>query len=457
MRIAFVSEHASPLATVGGVDSGGQNVHVAELARALGAQGHQVTVYTRRDGTSLRDRVRMCRGVTVEHVPAGPPAALPKDRLLPYMSRFGRYLAARWLREPPDVVHAHFWMSGLAALAGARGHGLPVVQTFHSLGVVKRRHQGARDASPESRIRMEVAIARDVAAVLATSSDEERELARLGVPAHGITVVPCGVDVSMFRPDGPAARRGPAPRVLAASRLVKRKGLDTVVRAMPGVPGAELVIAGGPPAGRLRGDPEYRRLSRLAAELGVGDRVSFHGRVGHHDMPALIRSADLGGQRPLVRAVRHGAAGGDGLRRAHGGLRCRRSHRHRAGRRHRHARPAPRPGRPGPRRVRTAGPRGPVPLRDRRRARPGPVLLAADRPGDGLGLRASPPPWRRGARSGGPRRPAHRPAQDRPANRCGPIVSRMTGLPTKDQPDDRPAYEAGPLTKPARLRGKCHE
>jgi glycosyltransferase involved in cell wall biosynthesis len=293
VKIAFVSEHASPLAAVGGTDSGGQNVHVAELARAMGARGHEVTVYTRRDGRSLRSRVRLCRGVTVEHVPAGPAREVPKDKLLPYMTAFGRYLADRWQREPPDIVHAHFWMSGLAALAGARDLGLPVVQTFHALGVVKRRHQGAEDTSPEARIRLEVAIARDVATVLATCSDEAFELARLGVPRQHISVIPCGVDTAAFCPDGPAARRGPAPRLLAAGRLVKRKGLETVVRALAQVPRAELVVAGGPAAARLRGDPEYRRIFRLAADLGLAGRVSFRGRVGRGDMPALMRSADL--------------------------------------------------------------------------------------------------------------------------------------------------------------------
>ena len=293
MRIAFVSEHASPLAAVGGTDAGGQNVHVAELSRALGARGHQVTVYTRRDATGMRDRVRMCRGVTVEHVPAGPPAALPKDRLLPYMSSFGQYLAARWVREPPDVVHAHFWMSGLAALTAARYQRLPVVQTFHALGAVKRRYQGAEDTSPAARIQLEVAIARDVATVLAASSGEASELARLGVPGQQISVIPCGVDIGAFTPGGPVARRGAAPRLLAATRLVKRKGLDTVIQALAGIPGAELVVAGGPPASRLRGDPEYRRLMRLAAQAGVADRVSFRGRVCRQEMPALIRSADL--------------------------------------------------------------------------------------------------------------------------------------------------------------------
>jgi glycosyltransferase involved in cell wall biosynthesis len=293
MKIAFVSEHASPLAAVGGADSGGQNVYVAELARTLGARGHQVTVYTRRDSTAQRDRVRMCRGVTVEHVRAGPPKPLPKDKLLPYMAPFGRYLAERWHYDPPDVVHGHFWMSGLAALGGTRGTGVPVVQTFHALGVVKRRHQGAEDTSPGSRVRLEVSIAGGVAKVLATASDEVFELVRLGVPGSRITVIPCGVDVGAFRPDGPVARRGKMPRLLAAGRLVKRKDLETILRALADVPGAELVIAGGPPAGRLRGDAEYRRLSRLAAELGISDRVSFRGRVTRADMPALMRSADL--------------------------------------------------------------------------------------------------------------------------------------------------------------------
>jgi D-inositol-3-phosphate glycosyltransferase len=119
------------------------------------------------------------------------------------------------------------------------------------------------------------------------------QLARLGVTAHRISVIACGVNVSAFRPDGPSIRRGATPRVLAAGRLVKRKGFDTIVQALPDVPGAELVIAGGPPAGRLRGDGEYRRLSRLAAEVGVAGRVSFRGRVGRPDMPALMRSADL--------------------------------------------------------------------------------------------------------------------------------------------------------------------
>src|SRR6266540_2278655 len=116
-RIAMVSEHASPLAMLGGVDAGGQNIHVAELAGALARRGHAVRVYTRRDDPDIAPVVPFGPGVDVEHVPAGPPTPLPKDELLPYMGEFGRYLAARWEADfTPAVVHAHFWMSGLAAL-----------------------------------------------------------------------------------------------------------------------------------------------------------------------------------------------------------------------------------------------------------------------------------------------------------------------------------------------------
>src|SRR6201999_3177345 len=106
---------ASPLAAVGGVDAGGQNVHVESLARALARAGHDVTVYTRRDAPDLPARVTMTSGVVVEQLDAGPAAPLPKDELLPLVGELGAALAARLAERPPDLVHAHFWMSGLAA------------------------------------------------------------------------------------------------------------------------------------------------------------------------------------------------------------------------------------------------------------------------------------------------------------------------------------------------------
>jgi D-inositol-3-phosphate glycosyltransferase len=289
----MVSEHASPLAVLGGADAGGQNVHVAALSAALARRGAEVVVFTRRDDPDLPARVVAAPGVTVEHVDAGPAAPVPKDELLPYVGEFAARLRRSFRVDPPDAVHAHFWMSGRAALAAGRPLGLPVVQTFHALGVVKRRHQGTRDTSPPSRLRMEATLAREADRIVATCSDEVFELVRIGADVRRITVVPCGVDLSLFRPDGPALPRPPGHRLLVVSRLVERKGIGDVVAALARLPGTELVVAGGPPADELAGDPEARRLTALAERLGVAGRVRLLGRVGRGDLPALYRSADL--------------------------------------------------------------------------------------------------------------------------------------------------------------------
>src|SRR5690242_4726822 len=290
----MISEHASPLAALGGADAGGQNVHVAALAAALARRGHEVTVFTRRDCPTTPDVVPLAPGVTVEHVPAGPFRPLPKDDLLRYMPAFADWLAARWREQPPDVAHAHFWMSGLAALWAAR-RPVPVVETFHALGRVKRRWQAEADTSPPERPGAEATIVRRAAAVIATCTDEVSELAAYGARPETMYVVPCGVDGDCFRPEpdtGASAPSSPA-RVLSLGRLVPRKGNDTVIAALAGVPGAELVIAGGPDPGQLQGDPEVARLSRVAEACGVADRVRFTGRVPHEHVPALLRSADI--------------------------------------------------------------------------------------------------------------------------------------------------------------------
>jgi D-inositol-3-phosphate glycosyltransferase len=294
MKVAMVSEHASPLAVLGGADAGGQNVHVAALSAALARRGAEVVVHTRRDDPDLPARVEAAPGVTVEHVDAGPAEPIPKDDLLPHMDEFAGLLRRSFRADPPDVVHAHFWMSGRAALAAARPLGIPVVQTFHALGVVKRRHQGAKDTSPPTRLREEATVAREADRIVATCSDEVFELVRLGADLRRVAVVPCGVDLELFQPEGPAEPRPSGrARLLVVSRLVERKGIGDVVAAMARLPEAELVVAGGPPAAELTGDPEARRLTALAERLGVAGRVRLLGRVGRADLPALYRSADL--------------------------------------------------------------------------------------------------------------------------------------------------------------------
>jgi D-inositol-3-phosphate glycosyltransferase len=293
MRIAMISEHASPLATLGGVDAGGQNVHVAELSAAMSRRGHEVLVYTRRDDPDLPDRVRAPAGYTVVHVPAGPPTILPKDFLLEHMGEFGEFLADQWLTERPDVAHAHFWMSGIATRSATRMRQVPMAQTFHALGVVKRRHQGQQDTSPPERLQLEERLARETDWVAATCTDEVFELVRLGRPRSRTAVIPCGVDLHHFTPDGPRWPRTKRRRVVAVGRMVPRKGFETLIEAMPSVPGAELLIVGGPAASGLADDPEAARLAGLVKDLGVEDRVRLCGSVSRSEMPAVLRSADV--------------------------------------------------------------------------------------------------------------------------------------------------------------------
>lgn len=306
MRVALISEHASPAAILGAADAGGQNVHVAELSAALARLGHDVRVYTRREQAAAPDEAEYALGVTVVHVPVGPVRPLAKDELLPYMRQFGCWLADEWRsrRWRPDVVHAHFWMSGLAALVatglvGADPARVPVVLTFHALGSEKLRHQRDADTSPRQRIGLERMLGNRVDRVIAQCRHEVTELIRLGVPRAAIRVVPSGVDTEMFAPAVPGATvDAPRPRVLSVGRLVPRKGFDQLVGALPWVPDAELVIAGGPPAERLDDDPEAARLSRLAADLGVADRLRLLGSVPRPEMPGWYRSSAVVGCTP---------------------------------------------------------------------------------------------------------------------------------------------------------------
>lgn len=284
MKIAMVSANASPLAAQSGAN-GGQDVQVAELARELGGQGHHVTVYTHKNNPELRDRVRLAPGVHVEHLEAGPTRPLPEQELAAHTPEFGRRLADRLARSRPDVIHAHSWLSGLTTVAATReanadGDAIPVVQSFYGL---------ARRSGP--RRRLETALARTAAAVVTGGASDADALIVAGVPRTAIRVIPAGVDIDRFTPEGPAYARSEAPRLLAPN--FSTQGVATATAALAWIPGAEFVVAGGPPREELEDDPEVHRLRNLAKQAGVTDRVTFLGRVVRKDLPRLLRSADL--------------------------------------------------------------------------------------------------------------------------------------------------------------------
>jgi D-inositol-3-phosphate glycosyltransferase len=293
MKIALVAHHTS-LPDAPGAAPGHEHARLGELSRRLADNGHRVTVYTQRSA-SVPPGPRLADDVRVEQLgQAGKRHAAGDERdLLARVPTFSAALSGRLSHDRPDVVHAVRWTSGLAALAAARGLGIPVVQSFQSLGIAERRAHVIPLTAGTERIRLEPAIGRSVTAVLAGSTGEETDLTRLGVPRRAIRVVPDGVDLAEFTPEGPVADRGGRPRLVTVTDLRPEDGLDTLLRALAQVPGAELIVAGGPGRGAPRGHPEHVRLSALARSLAVGDRVRFTGRIQPGALPPLLRSADL--------------------------------------------------------------------------------------------------------------------------------------------------------------------
>ncbi|MEX3958700.1 glycosyltransferase family 4 protein [Trinickia sp. EG282A] len=307
MKIALVSEHASPLAVAGGVDSGGQNIYVANIARQLRRAGHQVDVFTRRD-RALLPAISDMDGVRVVHVPAGPPMQMPKEALLPYMPEFADFLLGFCRRERRryDVMHANFFMSGLAALKAKETLGIPLVMTFHALGKVRRIHQGADDGFPDERFSIEERLVREADAIIAECPQDELDLREHYAPdPNRIRIVPCGFDTSEFSPadraDCRAALGWPRDRftVLQLGRIVPRKGIDNVVRALAvlrtrmGIDAHLYVVGGNADIPNEIATPEIARLRGVAAGCGADAHVTFVGRRGRAQLRNYYGAADV--------------------------------------------------------------------------------------------------------------------------------------------------------------------
>lgn len=280
-KIDMVSANADPYHPHGPVD--GQCAFVSGLAAALAAAGHDVTVWTRRDGPERRAPLPTGAGVAVRQVDAGPARALAAQELLTHLPTFAEALRAAWEREPPQVVHAHSGASALATLGAVQGSAVPVVQTFHGMLSGGSAGGGALARSSADR-----RVAKVVDAVVATASDEVDALLATGIPRARIAVVPPGVDTVAITPDGPAEPRGDRARVVAAGGLSRGCGMDEAIVAIGRVPQAELVVVGG----RDQRDPDIGRLRALAAAAGVGQRVRFTGPVASSGRRAVLRSAD---------------------------------------------------------------------------------------------------------------------------------------------------------------------
>lgn len=291
MKIAMISLRDNPLTALHDPDAVGQRAYVARLSGELHRLGHRLTIYTRQADARLARRMRVEHGLEVVHVPAGPARKLSPDEVATHIGEFARFLNAQWVADAPDVVHAHHWTSGLAAVLGVRHTGIPVLHSCHGLV--------GGDSGEIERL-----VCRGVAGVAATSGHEADELARLGVRRSRVSIVPRGVDTRAFTPDGPATVRTGRLRLLVAGDLTPHAGVDDLITALAVVSGTELVVAGGPARHSLPGNAEHERLRALAARHALTDRVGFLGHVPHSRMPALIRSADV-----VVCPRRHSSSG----------------------------------------------------------------------------------------------------------------------------------------------------
>ena len=293
MKIALVAQHSTLVPGNSDKTTAADDARLVEMSTSLAGQGHQVTVYARRNSKAQPERAKLAAGVSVEYV--GPADSGADDsQLLKQIGAFSQPLHDRWSKDCPDVVHALRWTSGLAALSAARDLQVPVVQSFDQLGVTERRHGMIPVGAGTERIRLEPAIGRTVSAVVAGSSDEESDLTRLGIPRRSIRVVPCGIDTDEFTPEGPTHERNDRHRLVTIADLAtEQDALNTLLRALSKIPGAELIVAGGPPRDGLRSDLSYRRLAKLTDSLNLAGRVFFAGRVGRTALPSLLRSADL--------------------------------------------------------------------------------------------------------------------------------------------------------------------
>lgn len=302
-RVALLSVHTSPLDQPGTGDGGGLNVYVREIARRMAARGVTVDVFTRATDPRAPASTPLpgSPGVTVHRIVAGPRRPLDKLAQSAHLSAFALALLQHPTAGTHDVVHAHYWLSGWVARFVADRWDVPFVQTFHTLGVLKNRTLAPGDA-PESELRLgtERRVAAAADRVLTLTCGEARLLYRtFGLSGAHLAVVPAGVDLATFGPDGPADATGwptAGPRLLFVGRLQRLKGPDLAIRTLAAVrrshPDAGLLIVGGA-SGSSAGRLDPATLDGLAADLGVGDAVAVSEPRPQEELPPLYRAADV--------------------------------------------------------------------------------------------------------------------------------------------------------------------
>lgn len=312
LKIAMLSYHTCPLAILGGKDTGGMNVYVRELTRQLGRQGIHVDVFTRSQDAHVPHVIHdLGYGNRVVHVPAGPEIPLSKPELARHLPDFAAGILefARRKKQSYDVIHSHYWMSGIAGRELKSVWNAPMVHMFHTLGLMKNRIAGEGEFEGDYRIRGELDVLRAADRIIASTPAELAQLQWLyEVRTDHVTITPPGVDITHFYPiprEDAMEHTGfsPTSRVLLfVGRIEPLKGIDTLLAAIAimrsrGVlerHDLRLAIIGGDAAApEDEMSREMGRLQSLRSNLGLHDLVDFLGKRSQDALPYYYSAADV--------------------------------------------------------------------------------------------------------------------------------------------------------------------
>ncbi len=296
-RIALLAYHACPLAAPGQGKSGGMNVHVREVARALSDIGAQVDIFTRVHEGQGMDACGIADGVNVVHIPAGP-ADAPLSQQVEYLPAFLNGVLSYRDRNQAQygAVHSHYWLSGLAGQQLAAAIDAPHVVTFHTLSRIKMQSRSG-ESEPDVRQHSEAEIIAGSDCVIAFSRHERDAMVKMydGDPAR-IRLVPCGVDLDRFRPLGRAEARDELGLnghkvLLFVGRIEALKGLDLLIHTTAHLDAGDIkVLVVGDDA---EGSGDLARLKSMAEGLNVAESVEFVGQVPQDRLPWYYSAADV--------------------------------------------------------------------------------------------------------------------------------------------------------------------
>ena len=299
LKIAMISVHSCPLGKLGGENTGGMSVYIRELAYELGRRGHLVDIYTRGHEPVHDQIVALGKNARLIHLKAGQEEEIAKLAIYPHLAEFAceveDFRKHNGLHY--DLIHSHYWLSGWVGKSLERWWNIPHITMFHTLGAVKNAI-GIGTVEPELRINSEGALIKDCHRIIAPTERERRYLTRYyDAPSGAISVIPCGVNLNLFRSVGKEIARSRLGFdgnriILFVGRIVPLKGIDKLLRAMTYLEERgrlKLVVIGGD--GHCY--HELERLKVLSRSLGIHKSVSFLGLVEQEKLPYFYSAADL--------------------------------------------------------------------------------------------------------------------------------------------------------------------